>query len=124
MKLSEKHLWIDSQRVLSWIGSIRHSSRFIENRITDITFHYVPSKENPADLVSRGLCIQDLLINNLWWHGPVWMLEPNHVWTVWKQDTTDENDKNSEVLYEAKLDAVENIQGKSQLLTKSSTISI
>ena len=47
------------------------------------------------------------------------MLEPNHVWTVWKQDTTNENDKNSEILYEAKLDAVENTQEKSQLVTKA-----
>ena len=72
MKLSEKHLWIDSQCVLSWIGSKRHSSRFKENSIaeirkyTDITFHYVPSKENAADLASRGLRINDLLKNNLW----------------------------------------------------------
>ena len=125
VKLSEKHFWIDSQCVLSWIGTKRHSSRFIENRIaeitkhTDITFHYVPSKDIPADLASRGVCIHDLLINNLWWHGPEWMLEPNHVWTVWKQDTTNENDKNSEVLYEAKLDAVENTQEKAQLVIKA-----
>ena len=47
------------------------------------------------------------------------MLKPNHVWTVWKQDTTNQNAKNSEVLYEAKLDAVENTLEKSQLFTRA-----
>ena len=67
--------------MLSWIDSERHSSRFIENRVAeirkhkDITFHYVPSKENPADLASRGLYINELLGNSLWWHGPEWMLK-------------------------------------------------
>ena len=89
VQLTEKHLWIDSQCVLSWIGSERHSSRFIENRVAeiqkhkDITFHYVPSKENPADLASRGLYINERLGNSLWWHGPEWMVKPDHVCTVW-----------------------------------------
>ena len=101
----------------------KHSSRFIENRIAeirkqkDITPHYVPSKDNPADLASRGLCINDLLVNNLWWHGPEWMLEPNHVWTVWTQDITNQNIKNTEVIYEAKLDAVENTQEISKTMS-------
>ena len=48
LKLTEKHLWIDSQCVLNWIGCTRYASRFIENRIAeirkhkDITFHYIP----------------------------------------------------------------------------------
>ena len=125
VQLTEKHLWIDSQCVLSWIGSERHSSRFIENRVAeirkhkDITFHYVPSKENPADLASRGLYINELLGNSLWWHGPEWMLKPDHVWTIWKQDISNQTKKNSEVLYEAKLDAVEITQGTSKLKTKA-----
>ena len=111
--------------MLSWIGSERHSSRFIENRVAeigkhkDITFHYVPSKENPADLGSRGLYINELLGNSLWWHGPEWMLKPDHVWTVWKQDISNQTKKNSEVLYEAKLDAVENTQEISNLKKKA-----
>ena len=125
VQLTEKHLWIDSQCVLSWIGSERHSSRFIENRVADIrkhkdiTFHYVPSKENPADLASRGLYINKLLGNSLWWHGPEWMLKPDHVWTIWKQDISNQTKKNSGVLYEGKLDAVEITQETSKLKTKA-----
>ena len=125
VQLTEKHLWIDSQCVLSWIGSERHSSRFIGNRVAeirkhkDITFHYVPSKENPADLASRGLYINELLGNSLWWHGPEWMLKPDHVWTVWKQDISNQTKKISEVLYEAKLDAVEITQETTKLKTKA-----
>ena len=111
--------------MLSWIGSERHSSRFIENVVAeirkhkDITFHYVPSKENPADLASMGLYMNELLSNSLWWHGPEWMLKPDHVWTVWKQDISNQTKKNSEVLYEAKLDAVEITQEISKLKTRA-----
>ena len=72
VQLTEKHLWIDYQCVLSWIGSERHSSRSIENRVAeirkhkDVIFHYVPSKENPADLASRGLYINELLGKSPW----------------------------------------------------------
>ena len=116
VKLNEKHIWLDSQCVLGWIGSERHSSRFIENRVAeirkhkDIIFHYVPSKDNPADLASRGVVINDLLENSLWWHGPEWLLDPNYVWTPWEQDIPNRNRKNSEIIYEAKLDAVESVE--------------
>ena len=91
LNLTEKHLWIDSQCVLNWIGCTRHSSRRIENRIAeirkqkDITFHYVPSKDNPADLASRGLCIKDLQKSKLWWHGPIGCLNQTMIGQSGKQ---------------------------------------
>ena len=124
LKLTEKHLWIDSQCVLNWIGCTRHASRFIENRIAeirkhkDITFHYIPSKDNPADLASRGVCIKDLLESKLWWHGPEWMLNPNHVWTVWETESS-QDIKDPEIFYEAKLDAIESRQNTSQMVTRT-----
>ena len=123
LKLTEKHLWIDSQCVLNWIGCTRHASRFIGNRTAeirkhkDITFQYVPSKDNPADLASRRVCINDLLENKLWWHGPEWMLDPNHVWTVWETESSQDID-DSEVFYEAKLDVIQSRQQTSQLVTR------
>lgn len=38
--------------------------------------HYVPSFDNPADLISRGLTVAELQLSKLWWHGPEWMVRP------------------------------------------------
>ena len=35
------------------------------------------SKENPADLASRGCTMDELVNNNLWWNGPEWLQKPN-----------------------------------------------
>ncbi|KAG7188150.1 hypothetical protein KM043_013369 [Ampulex compressa] len=71
-------LWSDSTIALNWIAS---SSRgwtvFVANRVgeiqrlTDIaSWRHVPSKENPADLLSRGVQPSDLPDCRAWWHGP------------------------------------------------------
>ena len=39
-------------------------------------WHYVNTKENPADLVSRGIDASELIHNRLWWHGPEWLETP------------------------------------------------
>ena len=73
LPIFQKHLWIDSQCVLSWIRSKKLLSSFVENRVKeirghkDITFHYIPPKENPADIASRGVSMEDLLDNKLGW---------------------------------------------------------
>ena len=80
LKLTQKHLCSDSQCVLNLIASGKHTSKSVENRLVeignhkDIVFHYIPSKDNPADLASRGTCINELLENKLWWHGPEWLI--------------------------------------------------
>ncbi|XP_031560001.1 uncharacterized protein LOC116296171, partial [Actinia tenebrosa] len=37
---------------------------------------YCPSKENPADLLTRGLSCGDLGSSELWWNGPKWLTSP------------------------------------------------
>ena len=56
-----KHIWCDSQIVLHWLVSKRTLKPFIQNRVDEINKilpkfnkHFVPSAENPGDLVSRG----------------------------------------------------------------------
>ena len=94
LDLEQKHLWSDSQCVLNWIANGKHSSRFVENRLAEIrkhdniAFHDIPSKDNPADLASRGSSISDLLESNLWWHGPDQLLGPTHEWKVWSENNT------------------------------------
>lgn len=40
-------------------------------------WNHVASKENPADLLSRGTTPSELENNQLWWHGPSFILERN-----------------------------------------------
>lgn len=53
-------------------------SAFVQNRVDEIkrakniVFCYVESKENPADIASRGATTQELKHSELWWHGPKW----------------------------------------------------
>ncbi|XP_017479198.1 PREDICTED: uncharacterized protein LOC108368789 [Rhagoletis zephyria] len=72
------HCWSDSTIALSWIqGEPSRWTTFVGNRVAkiqqltaDYTWHHVSSSENPADLVSRGAKVRDLIGNNLWFHGP------------------------------------------------------
>ncbi|GIY88019.1 uncharacterized protein CDAR_368811 [Caerostris darwini] len=65
---SEIHTWTDSKIVLLWLSS--HPKRwktFIANRTSKTleslpsnSWHYVSSKENPADIATRGINPQKL----------------------------------------------------------------
>ncbi len=60
---SQLFLWSDSQIVLCWLKKSPSSmNTFVSNRVSiiqktvpDSTWRYVPSKDNPADLLSRGV---------------------------------------------------------------------
>lgn len=65
--ISKKYFWSDSQITLHWINT--HSSTlstFVGNRVAeiqdlsgDVSWRYVPTDKNPADLVSRGCSRKD-----------------------------------------------------------------
>lgn len=77
-KIDTVNFWTDSQISLAWIQS--HPSKwniFVSNRVSTIqeltdnhTWRYIPTKENPSDLVSRGMTAQELINSHMWWHGP------------------------------------------------------
>ncbi|XP_048001463.1 uncharacterized protein LOC125238232 [Leguminivora glycinivorella] len=80
--------WCDSMIVMGWLSSSPSSLRpFVKNRTSEIqestnaaSWRYVPSKENPADLVSRGLGA-DLIMNcSLWWSGPSFLKQDMAYW--------------------------------------------
>ena len=86
---------------------------FVDNRIkeikteTDVTFCYVPSKENPADYAIRGLTVPEMVNNDLWWHGPEWLKLIESGWPSWNvPDLTPEellmnaDQKGSNVIHE------------------------
>ena len=90
LSTSTVHIWTDSQIVLAWIRS--HPSRwkaFVANRVTEIQtsagsalWHYIPSKENPSDCASRGICPSKLKDFKLWWNGPSWLTESENKWPL------------------------------------------
>ncbi|XP_062713718.1 uncharacterized protein LOC134290572 [Aedes albopictus] len=79
--VSVLHLWSDSQIVLAWLRkSPTVLQPFVRNRVVEIVqenrhtqWNYVRSKENPADVVSRGQSPEVLKENTLWWNGPAFL---------------------------------------------------
>ena len=61
----------------------------VQNRVMEITetedisFRYVITSQNPADLASRGVSAQDLDKRELWWHGPKWLQDSEKTWPTW-----------------------------------------
>lgn len=86
--LDSMHSWSDSQCALSWISSSPHRwQTFVANRVAhiqdlslDTTWNYVPSAENPADIVSRGATPTQLLEQSLWWSGPSFLFKSPDLW--------------------------------------------
>ncbi|XP_035231420.1 uncharacterized protein LOC118203259 [Stegodyphus dumicola] len=54
-------------------------------------WHHVPSKQNPADLISRGADPVTLQLCELWWSGPPFLLQP--VMTKCQDDIPEESEE-------------------------------
>ncbi|XP_037505893.1 uncharacterized protein LOC119382253 [Rhipicephalus sanguineus] len=84
-------IWSDSQITLCWIRKEPTAWKtFVRNRVaeiqklTDLSFwRFCPGKENPADLLTRGISAEKLHQTELWWHGPKWMTDPSR----WPEDS-------------------------------------
>ncbi|XP_060600601.1 uncharacterized protein LOC132754031 [Ruditapes philippinarum] len=89
--------WSDSMIVLYWIHSqSRKYKTFVANRVGFIHSHtspsqrrYVSTKENPADLASRGTSITELAGNPKWWHGPDFIENIPEIWPEHKMEIYD-----------------------------------
>jgi hypothetical protein len=81
-------LWSDSTIVLSWIRSQSNKMKtFVSHRIAEIhdltntsSWHHIPTSENPADIISRGLMPSELQQSTLWWSGPKFLLQNQEHW--------------------------------------------
>lgn len=84
----EYWLFVDSSPVLYWIRKPPSNLKtYVAHRVSDIQdrtdirrWRYVNTKENPADLLSRGVRPRDLVNNSLWLHGPPWLSQPMQNW--------------------------------------------
>ena len=73
-----EYFWTDSKVVLGYISNeARRFHTFVANRVQTIRdhtspdrWHYVDTKDNPADDASRGLGAGELFKSNRWWNGP------------------------------------------------------
>ena len=88
LSITAINLWTDSTIVLSWFTSPPGRWKtFVANRVTEIQeessldqWRHVPSAQNPADLISRGVTPEALVDNNLWWRGPSWLSSTSSLW--------------------------------------------
>ncbi|XP_066156028.1 uncharacterized protein [Euwallacea fornicatus] len=80
--------WSDSTIVLSWLKmSPSNLKVFVSARISqiqtltmDCEWRHVPTRENPADLVSRGVFPSELMESSLWWYGPSFLQSRESHW--------------------------------------------
>ncbi|GBL99651.1 hypothetical protein AVEN_68896-1 [Araneus ventricosus] len=83
LEVSKTYFWTDSTIVLSWLEKeCKELKTFVANRISIIRiltvaeqWNHVPSKLNPADLISRGMDPVKLQLCELWW-SPSFLLQP------------------------------------------------
>ena len=71
------YLWSDSKVTISYITSNRDVKHvYVANRVAEVKTlvnSHVPTKDNPADHLSRGCTSKQLKTSN-WLHGPTWLL--------------------------------------------------
>ena len=65
--------------VLQWLNDKGCYKAFVPNRVSKIlelefiAWKYVLTKQNPADIGSRGSPVR--MLPELWWKGPIWLKE-------------------------------------------------
>ena len=76
LAIEKVYMWSDSSTVLQWLQSPEKQPVSVANRISEILdastveeWAHVPSTNNPADVVTRGMSIDELK-NSAWINGP------------------------------------------------------
>ena len=69
-------LWSDNQIVLHWLNSQKKLKPFVASHVQEITqmfpaasWKYVPTADNPADLLTRGIIAGSIALSRVWRHG-------------------------------------------------------
>lgn len=52
----------------------------IQETTSQSEWRHISTKENPADVISRGCCPSKLVENLLWWNGPEWICQDEREW--------------------------------------------
>ncbi|KAH9629666.1 hypothetical protein HF086_009002 [Spodoptera exigua] len=81
LEFSKVYFWTDSTIVMGWLKMSPHLLKtFVQNRVSEVNeltgdsvWLHVGSKDNPADLLSRGYSLDLLKDCELWWNGPPYL---------------------------------------------------
>lgn len=113
------HAWTDSQITMNWISKEQSNLKiFVANRVANIKeksenlgiiWNWVSGKENPADVISRGVSTEELLGSSLWWNGPSWLKSAEENWP--KNQPRDVKTIEPEIAKEYKIHAVKLEEG-------------
>ncbi|KAK3871589.1 hypothetical protein Pcinc_023276 [Petrolisthes cinctipes] len=82
LQIKDTHMWSDSEAALQWVRNDQSKLPYVKNRVAEIReiqkdyiFSYTNTNSNPADLLSRGVLVNQLLQNTIWFQGPEWLPE-------------------------------------------------
>ena len=75
LTIDSTRAWTNSTIALQWLDQLpRTWTTFAANRVSEIQgsmprakWNHIPSQQNPADLSSRGMEVNDYISSNLWW---------------------------------------------------------
>ena len=78
------YMWIDAKSVLEWLCSYNLKETYIHNRVKQVRelvgkemiLKYVPTGENPADLLTRQQEATKMMTEKLWSEGPEFLKKP------------------------------------------------
>lgn len=87
-QVSTVTFWTDSMIVLGWLKLLPIKlNTFVRNRVAEIlettnlcTWRHVPTNDNPADFLSRGVSASNMHSLDLWWQGPSFLRQDSDTW--------------------------------------------
>ncbi|XP_069159460.1 uncharacterized protein [Procambarus clarkii] len=80
--LGEIVVWSDNEAVLQWVrNNNNNKTPYVSNRVKEIhelsagyKFRHVPANDNPADYLSKGLSLKQIIKSPMWFNGPSWLV--------------------------------------------------
>ncbi|XP_066910989.1 uncharacterized protein [Clytia hemisphaerica] len=86
--INDEYFWTDAQVVLSYISNdtrrfhvfVANRSQFVREKTQLDQWHYVPSKQNPADHSSKGLNLTATEKIRHWFRGPDFLYQSKAQW--------------------------------------------
>ncbi|XP_069191701.1 uncharacterized protein [Procambarus clarkii] len=79
--LSEIVVWSENKAVLQWVKNDNNKTPYVSNQVGEIRelsagykLRHVPTKDNPADYLSRGLTLKQLVKTEMWFNVPQWLV--------------------------------------------------